>query len=212
VRPDIRCWYESPYRYRRVSLIVSTLERRFPAANGYRTLFPSTTQGGKANTGLIRTFSKFYADNTLFPLAASLIPWDKLPAPFIEDRSKASCSKILQSRIIAAHSACGLQLFGATIDPKAMANRIPGAHSTMSSHLVKYIFRLFLSSYSNYTPTQLLVEQQLSDGRVWLFETETPSLADISVQFIIAWARAFDRENVVFDPKQNPYTLQVRWQ
>lgn len=93
-----------------------------------------------------------------------------------------------------------------------MANRIPGAHSTMSSHLVKYIFRLFLSSYSNYTPTQLLVEQQLSDGRVWLFETETPSLADISVQFIIAWARAFDRENVVFDPKQNPYTLQVRWQ
>ncbi|KAF4620067.1 hypothetical protein D9613_005226 [Agrocybe pediades] len=157
------------------NLIVSALERRFPASKGYGTLFPSTRNGGKADTGLIKAFSKFYADSTLFPLATSLIPWDKLPEAFIKDRSAAS------------HSTC--LLLGSTIDPKALASRVPISQTTISSHL-------------------LLVEQQLSDGREWLFDTETPSLADISVHFIVAWACTFDREKAAFDPKQSPLTLQ----
>jgi len=73
-----------------ISVILSALERRFPATNGYGTLFPPGKYGKNADTGLIKAFAKFYADNTLFPPATNLIPWDKLPPAFLKDRGAVS--------------------------------------------------------------------------------------------------------------------------
>ena len=39
------------------SLIASVLERRFPASEGFGTLFPKRNGGGKADTGIIKAFS-----------------------------------------------------------------------------------------------------------------------------------------------------------
>ena len=69
---------------------MNALERRFPATNGYGTLFPSRKHGNNTDTGLIKAFAKFYADNTIFPPATELIPWNKLPPPFLADRGAVS--------------------------------------------------------------------------------------------------------------------------
>jgi hypothetical protein len=71
------------------SLILSALERRFPPSAGYPTLFPRGKHGGNPDTGIVRAFSKYFLDHT-FALAALLLPWDKLPAAFIEDRNTVS--------------------------------------------------------------------------------------------------------------------------
>lgn len=56
---------------------------------------------------------------------------------------------------------------------------------------------------------QSLVEEQLSDSREWLFDSALPSLADISVHFVLAWAKSLDRKDSLFDVKRIPNTLQV---
>lgn len=71
------------------SLIVSALERRFPSSAGYGTLLPRGKHGGSSDTGLIKAFSKYYVDQ-LFSLGALLLPWDKIPADFVNDRSTVS--------------------------------------------------------------------------------------------------------------------------
>lgn len=53
---------------------------------------------------------------------------------------------------------------------------------------------------------QSLLEEQLSDDREWLFDTETPSLADVSVYFIYNWIR-WNKE--LFDVKKFPKSLKV---
>ncbi|TRM57007.1 hypothetical protein BD626DRAFT_516652 [Schizophyllum amplum] len=96
------------------SLIATVLERRFPASAGYGTIFPKRANGGRADTGLIKAFSKFYTDGTLSACVIPLIPWDKFPAEFIADRSK---------------------MLGGPIDPskfKAIRGR---SLSALSSHL-----------------------------------------------------------------------------
>ncbi|PPQ94960.1 hypothetical protein CVT25_003932 [Psilocybe cyanescens] len=153
---------------RRLILIVSALERRFPPSSGYQTLFPLTKDGTNAGTGLIKAFSKFYAENTLFPPVTNLLPWDKVPAAFLKDRSEFA---------------------GSPINAKALAANVPVAQSVISSHL-------------------LLIEEQLSDSRQWLFYTETPSLADVSVHFVFNWARSFKGTGQLFDSARIPFTIQ----
>lgn len=80
-------------------------------------------------------------------------------------------------------------LRGAPIDTKAMAAHAPISKSTLSSHL-------------------LLVEEQLNDSREWLFDTELPSLADVSVHFVFAWGRSFKGTDSLFDAKRIPRTIQ----
>ncbi|KAF9483926.1 hypothetical protein BDN70DRAFT_873039 [Pholiota conissans] len=80
-------------------------------------------------------------------------------------------------------------LIGGALNVHAMAANRPIAESTISSHLA-------------------LLEAQLSDDREWLFETELPSLADISVHFVLAWARSFPGTQTLFDKNQNPCTIQ----
>lgn len=55
---------------------------------------------------------------------------------------------------------------------------------------------------------QVLVEEQLRDGREWLFNTESPGLADISVHFLLAWVGKFPGVKSLFDT--TPKTSQVR--
>ncbi|KAF8974318.1 hypothetical protein BDZ97DRAFT_1946033 [Flammula alnicola] len=80
-------------------------------------------------------------------------------------------------------------LRGSPINAKAMAANTPIAISTLSTHLT-------------------LIEEQLSDDREWLFETELPSLADLSVHFVLAWGRGFKGANALFDKNRVPYTIQ----
>ena len=68
------------------SLIVSVLERRFSPSKGYGTLFPKRKNGQNTDTGLIKAFSKFYADSALFLPTVNLLAWDKIPEPFLKDR------------------------------------------------------------------------------------------------------------------------------
>jgi len=178
-RPEITDYLGVTYRripilaigndvYCDTSIIVNALERRFPATDGYGTLFPPRKHGKNADTGLIKAFAKFYSDNTLFPPATNLIPWAKLPPAFLEDRSA---------------------LRGAPIDLNALSANAGISQSVLSTHL-------------------LLVEEQLSDSREWLFDSELPSLSDISVHFVLAWAKSFDRKGNLFDIKRIPKTFQ----
>lgn len=68
--------------------IADAIERRFPPSTGYITLFPTRAGGGKADTGLVKAFVKFYSDTILFGLAVIFLPWDKFPQAFLDDRSK----------------------------------------------------------------------------------------------------------------------------
>jgi len=53
-----------------------------------------------------------------------------------------------------------------------------------------------------------LMEEQLSDGREWLFDTELPGLADISVHFILEWARGLTQRDSLFNPTQSPNLIK----
>ncbi|OBZ76617.1 hypothetical protein A0H81_03728 [Grifola frondosa] len=79
---------------------------------------------------------------------------------------------------------------GTPIDNDKMAARQPEVKSSISSHMG-------------------LLEEQLADGREWLMDTELPSLADVSVQFVYAWLQQFRSVKEVFDPAKFPQT--IRW-
>ncbi|CDO71392.1 hypothetical protein BN946_scf184908.g150 [Trametes cinnabarina] len=52
-----------------------------------------------------------------------------------------------------------------------------------------------------------LLEEQLADGRKWLMDTETPSLADITVQFSWAWMQRFRSLRDLFDGAKFPASI-----
>lgn len=59
---------------------------------------------------------------------------------------------------------------------------------------------------------QDLIEEHLSDGRDWLMDTETPSLADMSVHYVWEWMlefRALRYMKDLFDPAVIPATTAV---
>ncbi|KAF5322821.1 hypothetical protein D9619_000292 [Psilocybe cf. subviscida] len=113
------------------NIIITVLERRFPASKGYGTVFPTS-------------------EDALFTPVLGLLPWTSgFPDEFMKDRG---------------------ELRGAPIDAQAFADYSPVAISTLSTHLS-------------------LIEEQLADGRKYLFRTSGPSLADIAVYFILNWAR-----------------------
>ncbi|EAU84754.2 hypothetical protein CC1G_00273 [Coprinopsis cinerea okayama7 len=177
-RPEVADILGIPYRripilaigndiYCDTSLIVSTLERRFPASQGFGTLFPARNNGGTPDTGLIKAFSKFYIDRSLFSVAALLLPWEKLPPAFLKDRSERCPNECKGYCCLKRQGSCPTFLpYG-------------------KSHPV------FISWKNEVTSRQVLVEEQLKDGRTWLFDTQAPSLADISIHFVLAWALGF---------------------
>ena len=58
---------------------------------------------------------------------------------------------------------------------------------------------------------QSLLEEQLSDGREWLLDTESLGLVDIAAHFHLNWARAFRNLKEVLDAKSYPKTFAVRF-
>ncbi|KAL0571707.1 hypothetical protein V5O48_010247 [Marasmius crinis-equi] len=60
------------------------------------------------------------------------------------------------------------KIFGHPIDPQKFAEARPKTLSQLASHLA-------------------LIEEQLQDGRAWLLDTTTPSLADLSVHLGLFW-------------------------
>ncbi|KAJ7030600.1 hypothetical protein C8F04DRAFT_873539, partial [Mycena alexandri] len=156
------------------SLIVSALERRFLASQGYGTIFPQRKHGRGADTGLMKfivcckliiehlqAFYKHYADSVLSPLCAVVFPWEITTPEFVKDRSLV----------------------------RGMLRFLPGELSEK------------ISSARTSTQTSWVIFKQtdLSDGRTWLFDTETPSLADIGVHFVLAWISPFPAAQPVFD-------------
>ncbi|KAF5321601.1 hypothetical protein D9619_000286 [Psilocybe cf. subviscida] len=81
------------------------------------------------------------------------------------------------------------ELRGSPIDVKAIAANRPVALATLSSHITS-------------------LEQQLADGRAFLFATTAPSLADISVHFIFNWVRGFPGTKELFDAKRTPKVVE----
>jgi hypothetical protein len=127
------------------SLIASALERRFPASMGFGTIYPPRKDGGKMDVGIIGAFSRYYAENTLFPLAFTLLQWDRFPPSFVQDRSDACISYLFSpfSFLNFRH----IQFHGSAIDPKTLVALQPESISVLSSHLVNIctlVYRLLL--------------------------------------------------------------------
>ena len=73
------------------NIIILALERRFPASEGYGTIFPTSEDGKWTDTGMIKAFAKFYADGALFTPALGLLPWTSgFPPGVMEDRGEVS--------------------------------------------------------------------------------------------------------------------------
>lgn len=75
------------------SLIATALERRFPATKGYSasargTIFPRRNGTGRVDKELMRTYAKYYLEAELFPPATNHLPYEKLPANFLQDRGQ----------------------------------------------------------------------------------------------------------------------------
>ncbi|KAF8639822.1 hypothetical protein AX17_001078 [Amanita inopinata Kibby_2008] len=96
------------------SLIVAALERHFPPSVDHGTMFPKAKVTGHVDSGIVKALSQFYAETAAFPLAVSLLPWDKLPTSFVQDRGLLS---------------------GTPVAPKLFIASRGKALSTLSSHL-----------------------------------------------------------------------------
>ncbi|KAL0575659.1 hypothetical protein V5O48_006315 [Marasmius crinis-equi] len=125
---------------------LGVIYRRIPImAIGNDIYCDTRKNGGSSDTGLIKAFTKHFADDVVFPNMVYLIPFEELDPKFVEDRLKA------------------------------------------------------------------LIEEQVSDGREWLFDTETPSLADVAVQFLLEYCQLphFDKTlKGIFNQEKFPKTLQ----
>ena len=76
-------------------LIATALERRFPASKGYSksargTIFPRRNGTGKVDKGLINAYTKYYLEAELFPPATNHLPYERLPADFLQDREQVN--------------------------------------------------------------------------------------------------------------------------
>ncbi|KAF9651127.1 hypothetical protein BDM02DRAFT_3163906 [Thelephora ganbajun] len=153
--------------YADTSLIASTLERRYPASAGYGSLFPPREGGGPSDTGMAKALAMYYFDRTIFPLAASSLPFDKFPEAFLKDRADY-------------------------MDKPINLQALPEVQQRLKSELACHVS---------------LLEEQLSDGRGWLFDTEAPGLVDISSHILFGWIVFFKHLRDLFDPKTVPHVI-----
>ena len=94
------------------------------------------------------------------------------------------------------------------MDVDKLIARQPIVKSQISSHIVSALNTVG-SSFSTISLEQTLLEEQLSDGREWLFDTETPSLADAATHMVYNWALRFKKTRDVGDPAKFPNSLAV---
>ncbi|GJJ08252.1 hypothetical protein Clacol_002462 [Clathrus columnatus] len=79
-------------------------------------------------------------------------------------------------------------LGGRQIDFKKLEDKLEISHSELSSHLE-------------------ILNEQLSDGREWIFDTVTPGFTDVGIYFVLAWIRTFRKTRPVFDSVQFPHAV-----
>ena len=190
------------------SLIAAVLERRFPPSAGFGTLFPKRKGGGNADTGVIKAFSMTYADRVLGTLGSQMLPYHKFKQDFLDDRTAV---RLVSYFPLPAWHDTTLQWFGKKVDPQAITANQPVVKSWLSSHLVRPPL-IFLAEEAEHE-SQALLEEQLVDGRDWLMDTETPSLADLSVHYVWEWMlefRPLRHLKDLFDPAVFPRTVAVR--
>ncbi|KZT38367.1 hypothetical protein SISSUDRAFT_1021659 [Sistotremastrum suecicum HHB10207 ss-3] len=96
------------------SAIMSALEKRFPPAAGYGTIFPHRKGSDATDPGLQKAFAMFYADRPLFRLTSSTMPFDRFSKEFLKDRSAFN---------------------NRPIDPTKELEAQPTKHSLLSSHV-----------------------------------------------------------------------------
>ncbi|KAF9263444.1 hypothetical protein L218DRAFT_958996 [Marasmius fiardii PR-910] len=53
-----------------------------------------------------------------------------------------------------------------------------------------------------------LIDEQLKDGREWLFDTELPSLADVAVHFVFNWLQSLPNARPLFNEIKYPNALE----
>ncbi|OCH88279.1 hypothetical protein OBBRIDRAFT_827226 [Obba rivulosa] len=152
------------------SLIASILEQRYPASEGYGTIFPKRKGGGSSDPGVAKVFSTFYMEKIIFPLVSGSLPFHRFAPEFIKDRQSM-----------------GMKF---EMDAKVAEARYPFTKSALASHL-------------------MLLEEQLADGREWLLDTETPSLADISAHIIYDWMKRFKSVRDVY--REHKYPRILSW-
>lgn len=87
-----------------------------------------------------------------------------------------------------------------------MTERLPLVHAALSSHLVSTAVVAAICALT--FRMKLLIEQQLHDSREWLFDTLSPSLADISLHFILAFAISLSGHSSILDAN-HPFTTEV---
>jgi glutathione S-transferase len=56
---------------------------------------------------------------------------------------------------------------------------------------------------------QAMLEEQLADDREWLFDTVSPSYADIALFAFYKWIQPFPSTKGLFDPTQFARTMKV---
>lgn len=71
-------------------LIASILERRFPAAEGYGSLFPPRRGTGKVDKMTAMIFSTYYMETVVFSAASDHLPYESLAPEFLKDRGSVS--------------------------------------------------------------------------------------------------------------------------
>jgi hypothetical protein len=96
---------------------------------------------------------------------------------------------------------------GSELNPKALMAMQPVAASMMSSHLASS--PLAYEAVSDIHYPKSLLEEQLADGREWLFDTRSPSYVDISLHFIIAWISPMPAAKSLHDVGKLPKVADV---
>ena len=92
---------------------------------------------------------------------------------------------------------------------KAIAEQ-PVIKSTIVSHLVfkEYTFGTKCPQIQTLF-FEVLLEEQLSDGREWLFDTKSPGYGDFSVHFIYSWIMYFRIMRDVLNADKFPFSVAV---
>lgn len=145
-------------------------------------------------SALERRFPKSDGYRTLFPLRKGGGAVDtgmvKALAMYYADRAvfQLASSCLPYDKFPESFMKDRADFIGVPIDAKALAARQPQIKSHLSSHLT-------------------LLEEQLADGREWLFDTESPSLADVSLHFIYLWGMYFRGLKDLYDPQTFPKSI-----
>lgn len=154
------------------SLIIEALEHQFPSSAGYHSIYPPTPTG-RDYRPLARGFASYWTDRPLFRVMTGLIPSAVWRSSFGTDRA---------------------DLIGHRLDPDKLERKIPRNLSGLDMHL-SMLEPLFRSRDSSGTG-----EANIADGGTpWVFDTPSPSHADVALFYQLDWAEKISRGEGMYD-------------